>query len=88
MTKDVDEMIDCLEAWVFQLEKAKADDGKITVSEIGAAGLATMPQNVSAVMGSWNIPDQIRNAPEAEKERLLGRFASVSMRLVAVFWPK
>jgi len=87
MTKDVDEMIDCLEAWTTELEKHKADDGKIDMAEIGAAGLSTMGANVKALMGSWNIPEQIKTAPDAERERLLGRFASVSMRLVACFWP-
>jgi len=86
----IDDSLDVIKyagAVVKGLAEAKADDGKIDSGEVIGVATATLPEATSAVIGSWNVPKELGELSDQEKNQLLAAGMPVILELVKLFAP-
>lgn len=70
---------------VDSLAQHKADDGKIDTTEIVSTIATTTPAGISALVGSGDIDDELKDLSEEEKTELLSKSMPVLLKLVGMF---
>jgi len=73
-------------ALVAKLEEQKADDGKLDISEVIMTLISTAPDGIQAMMGSDEIPSEIKRMSAEQKESSLMDATDTIRRLFELFW--
>lgn len=82
---DTKEAIIYAKAVVDSLLKAKSDDGKISKADVLSTLTVTLPEAISAVAGSWNIPAEVKDLDADEKNELLALMLPVVLDIAKFF---
>lgn len=86
----IDETMDVLEyldAVSVELQKHKADDGKIDAGEIRETAISTMREGWSAAWGASDIPLEMGDRSPEETKQLLDKALPILKRLAETFSP-
>lgn len=84
----IEESMDVLEfadALFLKMHEAKDDDGKIGTMEVVSMMISTMPESISAVSGSGDIDDELKELSQEERDLLLKKAMSVVRNAVSLF---
>lgn len=81
------DVVNYAEALVAQLHAKKADDGKIDGAEIAGALTTTAPAGIKAIWGAGDIPAELGDLSDEEKEKLVNKAMPVLINLVKLFVP-
>lgn len=83
--KETLEVIDCADSIVSDLLKHKSDDGKISVMEIGQTAVANIPETLTAIIGSNQIPSELMDIDKDEAILISKKAVNVFNKLIKIF---
>ena len=79
------DVVDFVGKVVNSLAAHKADDGKLDTTEIITTLVKSAPAGVSALVGSGDIDEELKDLSPAEKEELISRAMPVLLKLAGMF---
>jgi hypothetical protein len=85
--EETQDVIDFVGLVAEALRQAKSDDGKIDRAEVMAAAAENAAGAAKAMMGAWDIPQELQDLDEREKEELLNSAIPVLLDLAKLFIP-
>ena len=66
--EETKELLTFLNNYIAELKKKKANDGKVDLTEALTALGAHSEAAITGALGSWNVPKEIRDLNDQEKE--------------------
>ena len=82
-SKDVIEFAELL---IDKLIEHKADDGKIDMAEFAFTAVESAPAAVAALVGAGDIPAELKDLSDEERDELIAMALPVLKKLIGMFF--